>query len=154
MKSSSRLRIGRLPSWAQKSLGDEVVGANPPAPPPPARGKWATRIQPSEKRDSDGSKDSSLDSGTDTRYIEKRREQTGVKQRPKSLNLSQLPRVEALFRHFDATMRKTYDILTISPRAEKVTMSLPKRPPEVRTRHHTDDSSLGSFKYEVCLIKK
>ncbi|KAH9630888.1 hypothetical protein HF086_014629, partial [Spodoptera exigua] len=34
-----------------------------------------------EKRgDSDGSKDSSLDSGTDTRYIEKRKDQTGIKQ--------------------------------------------------------------------------
>ncbi|XP_028173339.1 mitogen-activated protein kinase-binding protein 1 [Ostrinia furnacalis] len=142
------LRIGRLPSWAKKSLGDELVAPETPAPDPPARGKWATRIHPTaEKRDSDGSKDSSLDSGTDTRYIEKR--QQSAKQRPKSLNLSQLPRVEALFRHFDATMRKTYDILTISPRVEKVTINLSKtRTTESRTRHHTDDSSLGSFKYE------
>ncbi|KAF9407304.1 hypothetical protein HW555_012620 [Spodoptera exigua] len=115
------LRIGRLPTWAKKSLGDEAPAGDTPAPEPPARGKWATRINPNtEKRgDSDGSKDSSLDSGTDTRYIEKRKDQTGIKQRPKSLNLSQLPRVEALFRNFDATMRKTYDILTISPRVEK-----------------------------------
>ncbi|CAH0761745.1 unnamed protein product [Diatraea saccharalis] len=104
------LRIGRLPSWAKKSLGDDLIAPETPAPEPPARGKWATRIHPAaEKRDSDGSKDSSLDSGTDTRYIEKRREQTGVKQ---------------------------------------VTMNLPKRSTENRTRHHTDDSSLGSFKYE------
>ncbi|XP_013143340.1 PREDICTED: mitogen-activated protein kinase-binding protein 1-like isoform X5 [Papilio polytes] len=79
------LRIGKLPSWAKKSLGDELSapggGAVPAAPvatppAPPARGKWATRIQPAnDKRvDSDGSKDSSLDSGTDTRYIEKRRD--------------------------------------------------------------------------------
>ncbi|CAH0699575.1 unnamed protein product [Spodoptera exigua] len=145
------LRIGRLPTWAKKSLGDEAPAGDTPAPDPPARGKWATRINPNtEKRgDSDGSKDSSLDSGTDTRYIEKRKDQTGIKQRPKSLNLSQLPRVEALFRNFDATMRKTYDILTISPRVEKVTINLSKsRTPEARTRHHTDDSSLGSFKYE------
>ncbi|KPJ17337.1 Mitogen-activated protein kinase-binding protein 1 [Papilio machaon] len=152
------LRIGKLPSWAKKSLGDELTApgggaaaatptATPPAP--PARGKWATRIQPAnEKRvDSDGSKDSSLDSGTDTRYIEKRRDQN-VKQRPKSLNLSQLPRVEALFRHFDATMKATCDILTISPRVEKVTLNLSKSRADGRTRHHTDDSSLGSFKYE------
>ncbi|KAL0858742.1 hypothetical protein ABMA27_011216 [Loxostege sticticalis] len=73
------LRIGRLPSWAKKSLGDELVAPETPAPDPPARGKWATRIHPTaEKRDSDGSKDSSLDSGTDTRYIEKR--QQNVKQ--------------------------------------------------------------------------
>ncbi|XP_047038926.1 mitogen-activated protein kinase-binding protein 1 isoform X3 [Helicoverpa zea] len=145
------LRIGRLPTWAKKSLGDEAVAGESPAPDPPARGKWATRINPNtEKRgDSDGSKDSSLDSGTDTRYIEKRKDATSVKQRPKSLNLSQLPRVEALFRNFDATMRKTYDILTISPRVEKVTINLSKsRATETRTRHHTDDSSLGSFKYE------
>ncbi|XP_013176440.1 PREDICTED: mitogen-activated protein kinase-binding protein 1-like isoform X2 [Papilio xuthus] len=152
------LRIGKLPSWAKKSLGDELAapgGGAPPATPaatppaPPARGKWATRIQPAnEKRvDSDGSKDSSLDSGTDTRYIEKRRDQN-VKQRPKSLNLSQLPRVEALFRHFDATMKATCDILTISPRVEKVTLNLSKSRADGRTRHHTDDSSLGSFKYE------
>ncbi|CAH2056230.1 unnamed protein product, partial [Iphiclides podalirius] len=148
------LRIGKLPSWAKKSLGDELVAPEAPptpaAPAPPARGKWAARIQPApEKRvDSDGSKDSSLDSGTDTRYIEKRRDQS-AKQRPKSLNLSQLPRVEALFRHFDATMKTTYDILTISPRVEKVTLNMSKaRPAEARVRHHTDDSSLGSFKYE------
>uniref|UniRef100_A0A2H1VWS5 SFRICE_009979 n=1 Tax=Spodoptera frugiperda TaxID=7108 RepID=A0A2H1VWS5_SPOFR len=146
------LRIGRLPTWAKKSLGDDASTGDTPAPDPPARGKWATRINPNtEKRgDSDGSKDSSLDSGTDTRYIDKRKDQTGIKQRPKSLNLSQLPRVEALFRNFDATMRKTYDILTISPRVEKVTINLSKsRTPEARTRHHTDDSSLGSFKYET-----
>ncbi|XP_035456107.2 uncharacterized protein LOC118280268 isoform X7 [Spodoptera frugiperda] len=145
------LRIGRLPTWAKKSLGDDASTGDTPAPDPPARGKWATRINPNtEKRgDSDGSKDSSLDSGTDTRYIDKRKDQAGIKQRPKSLNLSQLPRVEALFRNFDATMRKTYDILTISPRVEKVTINLSKsRTPEARTRHHTDDSSLGSFKYE------
>ncbi|XP_050678210.1 mitogen-activated protein kinase-binding protein 1 isoform X3 [Leptidea sinapis] len=142
------LRIGRLPSWAKKSLGDELVAPDQP-PEPPARGKWATRILPnSEKRDSDGSKDSSIDSGTDTRYIEKRREQT-VKQRPKSLNLSQLPRVEALFRNFDRNLKATYDILTISPKAEKVTINLPKtRTQETRTRHLTDDSSLGSLKFE------
>ncbi|XP_026739904.1 mitogen-activated protein kinase-binding protein 1 [Trichoplusia ni] len=145
------LRIGRLPTWAKKSLGDSALGGEPPAPEPPARGKWAARINTNtEKRaDSDGSKDSSLDSGTDTRYIEKRKEQNSGKQRPKSLNLSQLPRVEALFRNFDATMRKTYDILTISPRVEKVTINLSKsHATETRTRHHTDDSSLGSFKYE------
>ncbi|KAJ8706269.1 hypothetical protein PYW08_010895 [Mythimna loreyi] len=145
------LRIGRLPTWAKKSLGDDAGAGDTPAPEPPARGKWATRINPNtEKRgDSDGSKDSSLDSGTDTRYIEKRKDQTSVKQRPKSLNLSQLPRVEALFRNFDATMRKTFDILTVSPRVEKVTINLSKsRTTETRTRHHTDDSSLGSFKYE------
>ncbi|XP_022125962.2 mitogen-activated protein kinase-binding protein 1 isoform X2 [Pieris rapae] len=143
------LRIGRLPSWAKKSLGNELAAPETP-PEPPARGKWATRILPAnEKRgDSDGSKDSSLDSGTDTRYIEKRREQ-GVKQRPKSLNLSQLPRVEALFRNFDRNMRATYDILTISPKAEKVTINLSKtRTQESRVRHHTDDSSLGSLKFE------
>ncbi|KAJ8707643.1 hypothetical protein PYW07_011320 [Mythimna separata] len=145
------LRIGRLPTWAKKSLGDDAAAGESPAPEPPARGKWAMRINPNtEKRgDSDGSKDSSLDSGTDTRYIEKRKDQTSVKQRPKSLNLSQLPRVEALFRNFDATMRKTFDILTVSPRVEKVTINLSKsRATETRTRHHTDDSSLGSFKYE------
>ncbi|XP_075988863.1 WD repeat domain 62 isoform X2 [Anticarsia gemmatalis] len=104
------LRIGRLPTWAKKSLGDESL-AGEPTPQPPARGKWAQRIQPhTEKRgDSDGSKDSSLDSGTDTRYIEKRKETT-VKQ--VTINLS------------------------------------PSRTTETRTRHHTDDSSLGSFKYE------
>ncbi|XP_052749064.1 uncharacterized protein LOC113514452 isoform X1 [Galleria mellonella] len=147
------LRIGKLPTWAKKSLGDSLptapptpAAAAPPAHPP--RGKWATRVQPEKRVDSDGSKDSSLDSGTDTRYIEKRREQTNVKQRPRSLNLTQLPRVEALFRHFDNTMRKTYDILMISPRAEKVTIVSNTRTGEGRTRHHTDDSSLGSFKYE------
>ncbi|CAG4986256.1 unnamed protein product [Colias eurytheme] len=103
------LRIGRLPSWAKKSLGDDV--STPATPPDPApRGKWASRVLPAEKRvDSDGSKDSSLDSGTDTRYIEKRREQ-GVKQ---------------------------------------VTINISKtRTQETRTRHHTDDSSLGSLKFE------
>ncbi|XP_072948676.1 mitogen-activated protein kinase-binding protein 1-like [Epargyreus clarus] len=142
------LRIGHLPSWAKKSLGDELVSQDSPAPEPPARGKWATRILPApDKRiDSDGSKDSSIDSGTDTRYT--RREQS-VKQRPKSLNLSQLPRVEALFRNFDAKMKTTYDILTISPRVEKVTINLSKtRTTDARSRHHTDDSSLGSFKFE------
>uniref|UniRef100_A0A2A4K135 WD repeat-containing protein 55 homolog n=1 Tax=Heliothis virescens TaxID=7102 RepID=A0A2A4K135_HELVI len=106
------LRIGRLPTWAKKSLGDEAAAGDSPAPHPPARGKWATRINPNtEKRgDSDGSKDSSLDSGTDTRYIEKRKDATSVKQ---------------------------------------VTINLSKsRATETRTRHHTDDSSLGSFKYE------
>ncbi|CAG9131796.1 unnamed protein product [Plutella xylostella] len=119
-------------------------------PEPPTRGKWARRIHTNDKRDSDGSKDSSIDSGTDTRYIEKRRDQPVVKQRPKSLNLSQLPRVEALFRHFDATMAKTYEILAISPRVgKKVTINLNNNlTPDARTRHHTDDSSLGSFKYE------
>ncbi|XP_050358396.1 mitogen-activated protein kinase-binding protein 1 isoform X3 [Nymphalis io] len=144
------LRIGKLPSWAKKSLGDEL-GAEPAPRPPaaPARGKWAARVLPADKRiDSDGSKDSSIDSGTDTRYNDKRRE-AGSKQRPKSLNLSQLPRVEALFRNFDATMKATYDILTISPRVEKVTLNLTKnRAADARTRHHTDDSSLGSFKFE------
>nr|XP_037875407.1 uncharacterized protein LOC101746620 isoform X2 [Bombyx mori] len=137
------LRIGRLPSWAKKSLGDDLAAPESPAPEPPARGKWATRIHPA-----DGSKDSSLDSGTDTRFIEKRKENQS-KQRPKSLNLSQLPRVEALFRDFDATMRKTHDILCISPRFEKVTINISKTSAQDgRVRHHTDDSSLGSFKYE------
>ncbi|CAB3257466.1 unnamed protein product [Arctia plantaginis] len=145
------LRIGRLPTWAKKSLGDDALAAEP-APQPPARGKWAQRIQPShEKRgDSDGSKDSSLDSGTDTRYIEKRKETT-VKQRPKSLNISQLPRIEALFKHFDTTFTRTYDLFALSPtiNKNKVTLNLSQsRTTETRTRHHTDDSSLGSFKYE------
>ncbi|XP_069356780.1 uncharacterized protein Wdr62 isoform X2 [Maniola hyperantus] len=150
------LRIGRLPSWAKKSLGDELSPDIPrPAPgqvppQPPSRGKWATRIfpNPDKRGDSDGSKDSSIDSGTDTRYNDKRRE-PGGKQRPKSLNLSQLRGVEALFRNFDATMKTTYDILSISPRVEKVTLNLSKnRTTDARTRHHTDDSSLGSFKFE------
>ncbi|XP_045770554.1 mitogen-activated protein kinase-binding protein 1 isoform X6 [Maniola jurtina] len=150
------LRIGRLPSWAKKSLGDELSADSPrPAPgqmppQPPTRGKWATRIfpNPDKRGDSDGSKDSSIDSGTDTRYNDKRRE-PGGKQRPKSLNLSQLRGVEALFRNFDATMKTTYDILSISPRVEKVTLNLSKnRTTDARTRHHTDDSSLGSFKFE------
>ncbi|XP_023955304.2 mitogen-activated protein kinase-binding protein 1 isoform X6 [Bicyclus anynana] len=79
------LRIGRLPTWAKKSLGDELSSDSPrPAPGqmppvPTTRGKWATRILPSpDKRvDSDGSKDSSIDSGTDTRYNDKRREPGG-----------------------------------------------------------------------------
>ncbi|XP_053622214.1 mitogen-activated protein kinase-binding protein 1 isoform X6 [Plodia interpunctella] len=134
------LRIGRLPTWAKKSLGDSQPAAAAPAPAtPPARGKWAARIQPADKRDSDGSKDSSLDSGTDTRYIERRPQH--AKQRPKSLNLSQLPRVAALFENFD---RLANSIL--SPRAHKVTIVTNAR--DGRTRHHTDDSSLGSFKYE------
>ncbi|CAH0713016.1 unnamed protein product, partial [Brenthis ino] len=111
------LRIGKLPTWAKKSLGDELSsdGARPPAqaqmpPAPPARGKWATRIlPPPDKRiDSDGSKDSSIDSGTDTRYNDKRREP-----------------------------------------GKQVTVNLSKnRMLDARTRHHTDDSSLGSFKFE------
>ncbi|CAH2101965.1 unnamed protein product [Euphydryas editha] len=148
------LRIGKLPSWAKKSLGDELApdarraGAlapppdapTTPAPAPAPRGKWAARVLPADKRiDSDGSKDSSIDSGTDTRYNDKRREPGGKQPlRPRSLNLSQLPRVEALFRDFDATMKATYDILTISPRVEKV----------ARARPLTDDSSLGSLKFE------
>ncbi|XP_045770560.1 mitogen-activated protein kinase-binding protein 1 isoform X12 [Maniola jurtina] len=79
------LRIGRLPSWAKKSLGDELSADSPrPAPgqmppQPPTRGKWATRIfpNPDKRGDSDGSKDSSIDSGTDTRYNDKRREPGG-----------------------------------------------------------------------------
>ncbi|XP_045458024.1 mitogen-activated protein kinase-binding protein 1 [Melitaea cinxia] len=145
------LRIGKLPAWAKKSLGDAPPppAPGPPAPAPPApapRGKWAARVLPDKRIDSDGSKDSSIDSGTDTRYNDKRRE-PGGKQRPKSLNLSQLPRVEALFRNFDATMKATYDILTISPRVEKVTLNVSKRA-DTRSRHHTDDSSLGSLKFE------
>lgn len=39
------LRIGRLPSWAKKSLGNDLAAPETP-PEPPARGKWATRILP------------------------------------------------------------------------------------------------------------
>ncbi|XP_062531399.1 mitogen-activated protein kinase-binding protein 1 isoform X11 [Bombyx mori] len=98
------LRIGRLPSWAKKSLGDDLAAPESPAPEPPARGKWATRIHPA-----DGSKDSSLDSGTDTRFIEKRKEN----------------------------------------QSKQVTINISKTSAQDgRVRHHTDDSSLGSFKYE------
>ncbi|GBP20543.1 Mitogen-activated protein kinase-binding protein 1 [Eumeta japonica] len=143
------LKIGQLPSWAKKSLGDELASGETPAPEPPARGKWARRINAthSEKRvDSDGSKDSSLDSGTDTRYI-KRREQNLVKPRPKSMNATQMPRLEALFKNFDEKVRETYEILTLSPRPVKESIATKSRI-ENRVRHHTDDSSLGSFKYE------
>lgn len=74
------LNIGRLPSWAIKSLGNVVPPNNTPAPEPPSRGKWAARINLSEisvkRTDSDGSKESSLDSGTDTQYVDKKREHT------------------------------------------------------------------------------
>ncbi|XP_039299176.1 mitogen-activated protein kinase-binding protein 1 [Nilaparvata lugens] len=142
-----RFSVGQLPLWAKKQMSVPLSGANPRIVEVP-KGRWAQRIRPtgitvksvfdsdsiipfpltsgndSEKRlDSDGSKeDSSIDSGTETSrslFTEVKRETISTQKKLISSKIS-------VTRGSDMTEINSFQ----------------------RNRHHTDDSSLGSFKFE------
>ncbi|XP_025993877.1 mitogen-activated protein kinase-binding protein 1 isoform X7 [Solenopsis invicta] len=170
-----RFSVGQLPLWAKKQINTTSVddsallssnirslGVDLP------KGRWAQRVQqgdgitvksvydsdevipfPSSRSaiDSDGcvggagSKDSSIDSGTETKcssdyrrevMINKREEEEGVFQPCPKSN-----------REIETESKQVID--------DKVTVrsnNITELTRQSRSRHHTDDSSLGSFKFE------
>ncbi|XP_075219511.1 WD repeat domain 62 isoform X2 [Lycorma delicatula] len=167
-----RFSVGQLPLWAKKQMQQTVPvgGVGGPRTVEVPKGRWAQRIDPTgitvksvydsdsiipfpmntEKRlDSDGSKeDSSIDSGTETSrslFPEIRRETIIV---PKKTNRSQ----HEFLTCPDSLQELINGETTKQVFGGKVTMTRGSDISELhhlqRNRHHTDDSSLGSFKYE------
>ncbi|KAE8751323.1 hypothetical protein FOCC_FOCC001894 [Frankliniella occidentalis] len=166
-----RFSVGQLPLWAKKQIKDDLGDAthtnltnNRPIEPP--KGRWAQRLdatgitvksvydsdsvipfplQQEKRADSDGSKDSSIDSGTEIRhYSDFRRETMLIKKQ--GLQCEQrdefLPCPESMHELLNGEESKQVSI-------GKVTMSRGNDLSDLhRNRHHTDDSSIGSYKYE------
>ncbi|XP_011352120.1 uncharacterized protein LOC105287932 isoform X3 [Ooceraea biroi] len=171
-----RFSVGQLPLWAKKqintasstddgaALGSNVRSLGVDLP----KGRWAQRVQqgdgitvksvydsdevipfPSRSAiDSDGgvgggggSKDSSIDSGTETKCSSDYRRETIVSKREEEESVFRA--CPESFREIENETKQVID--------DKVTvrssnsMDLTR---QSRSRHHTDDSSLGSFKFE------
>ncbi|XP_029167192.1 mitogen-activated protein kinase-binding protein 1 isoform X2 [Nylanderia fulva] len=167
-----RFSVGQLPLWAKKQINtsaDEqgaahdlnVRSLNVDLP----KGRWAQRVQqtdgitvksvydsdevipfpPSRAIDSDGggggvdSKDSSIDSGTETKYSSEYRQEIAAK-KGEERNVFQ-PCPESYKEIENETKQIIDDKVTIRNSMTELTR-------QSRSRHHTDDSSLGSFKFE------
>ncbi|XP_073989387.1 WD repeat domain 62 isoform X4 [Rhodnius prolixus] len=159
-----RYSFGQLPIWAKKELDVSDIGSGGTRVSGP-KGRWAQRLdhiksvydsdsiipfpsQPDKRLDSDGSKeDSSVDSGAETgRSIlsNSRRETISV------TKVSQDSSIDFL--------RCSDSIQEIMSQTEKISTTIGGKITLTRgsdlvennhnTKHHTDDSSLGSFKYE------
>ncbi|XP_072757663.1 WD repeat-containing protein 62 isoform X4 [Anoplolepis gracilipes] len=169
-----RFSVGQLPLWAKKQINttstDEsavpdlnVRSLNIDLP----KGRWAQRVQesdgitvksvynsdevipfPSSRNaiDSDGgggcsgSKDSSIDSGTETKYGNEYRRETIISKREGGENIFQ-PCPESYKEIENEPKQIIDDKITIRNNITELTR-------QSRSRHHTDDSSLGSFKFE------
>nr|XP_031827245.1 mitogen-activated protein kinase-binding protein 1 [Nomia melanderi]XP_031827246.1 mitogen-activated protein kinase-binding protein 1 [Nomia melanderi]XP_031827247.1 mitogen-activated protein kinase-binding protein 1 [Nomia melanderi] len=171
-----RFSVGQLPLWAKKQINtanaDETttLGSNPRSlgvdlP----KGRWAQRVQqgdgitvksvydsdevipfppPRGAIDSDGggggggSKDSSIDSGTETKCSSDYRRETIIIKRDEDENVFQ-PCPDSYRELADDTKQVIGGNVTVT-RGSNIT----ELTRQSRSRHHTDDSSLGSFKFE------
>ncbi|XP_050452737.1 mitogen-activated protein kinase-binding protein 1 isoform X3 [Cataglyphis hispanica] len=169
-----RFSVGQLPLWAKKQMNTastdgsavldlNVRSLNVDLP----KGRWAQRVQESDSitvksvYDSDevipfppsrsaidsdggggggGSKDSSIDSGTETKYSSEYRRETAINKREEGENIFQ-PDPESYKEIENDTKQIIDDKVTIRNNMTELTR-------QSRSRHHTDDSSLGSFKFE------
>ncbi|GAB1862184.1 Mitogen-activated protein kinase-binding protein 1 isoform X9 [Camponotus japonicus] len=169
-----RFSVGQLPLWAKKQINTantddsavldlNVRSLNVDLP----KGRWAQRVQESDgitvksvydsdevipfppsrsAIDSDGggggggSKDSSIDSGTETKYSSEYRRETTISKRGEGENIFQ-PCPESYKEIENETKQIIDDKVTIRHSITELTR-------QSRSRHHTDDSSLGSFKFE------
>ncbi|XP_021926195.1 mitogen-activated protein kinase-binding protein 1 isoform X3 [Zootermopsis nevadensis] len=161
-----RFSVGQLPLWAKKQMADN---SSPPAsltnrqmdlP----KGRWAQRLDAGgitvksvydsdsiiqiplgqEKRlDSDGSKDSSIDSGTEVRhYTDFRRETMIISKQGGRENSDFVPCPESY-----QELTNGQPIKQVS--SSKVTLTRGSDITDLtRNRHLTDDSSIGSYKFE------
>ncbi|XP_076618757.1 WD repeat domain 62 isoform X3 [Colletes latitarsis] len=172
-----RFSVGQLPLWAKKqintAIADEttVLGTNArPLGVDLPKGRWAQRVQqgdgitvksvydsdeiipfppPRGTIDSDGggggggSKDSSIDSGTETKCSSDYRRET--------ITIKTTEGDETVFQPCPDSYRELADD-TKQVIGGNVTLSRGNNITELtrlsRSRHHTDDSSLGSFKFE------
>ncbi|KAI5731936.1 hypothetical protein M8J77_018670 [Diaphorina citri] len=160
----------QLPLWAKRQMSSDDLNPIVPSVTPSIeapKGRWAQRVDPTgiivksyydgdsvipspmtkEKLlDSDGSKeDSSVDSGTETSrslYPDVRRESLII---PKKTH-----RPPPSFLNAETLKSLLNDEISKQPHSMKGALHLPKNfeSENHRSRHHTDDSSLGSFKYE------
>uniref|UniRef100_A0A8D9ANH6 Mitogen-activated protein kinase-binding protein 1 n=1 Tax=Cacopsylla melanoneura TaxID=428564 RepID=A0A8D9ANH6_9HEMI len=160
----------QLPLWAKRQMSSDDLNPIVPSVTPSIeapKGRWAQRVDPTgiivksyydgdsvipspmtkEKiLDSDGSKeDSSVDSGTETSrslYPDVRRESLII---PKKTH-----RGPPNFLNPETLKSLLNDEMSKQPHSAKGSLHLPKNfeSENHRSRHHTDDSSLGSFKYE------
>ncbi|XP_070153986.1 uncharacterized protein Wdr62 isoform X3 [Polyergus mexicanus] len=169
-----RFSVGQLPLWAKKQINTtstddsavfdlNVRSLNVDLP----KGRWAQRVQESDgitvksvydsdevipfppsrtAIDSDagggggGSKDSSIDSGTETKCSSEYRRETTISKREERENVFQ-PDPESYKEIENDTKQIIDDKITIRNNITELTR-------QSRSRHHTDDSSLGSFKFE------
>ncbi|XP_011861158.1 PREDICTED: uncharacterized protein LOC105558201 isoform X2 [Vollenhovia emeryi] len=171
-----RFSVGQLPLWAKKqintanvddsvALGSNVRSLGVDLP----KGRWAQRVQqgdgitvksvydsdevipfpPSRGAiDSDGgggggggSKDSSIDSGTETKCSSDYRRETVISKREEEESVFQS--CPKSYREIENETKQAID--------DKVTVrsnNFMELTRQSRSRHHTDDSSLGSFKFE------
>ncbi|XP_078051188.1 WD repeat domain 62 isoform X2 [Augochlora pura] len=171
-----RFSVGQLPLWAKKQINtanaDETttLAANPRSlgvdlP----KGRWAQRVQqgdgitvksvydsdevipfppPRGAIDSDGggggggSKDSSIDSGTETKCSSDYRRETIIIKRDEDETVFQ-PCPDSYRELADDPKQVIGGHVTVT-RGSNIT----ELTRQSRSRHHTDDSSLGSFKFE------
>ncbi|XP_024887681.1 mitogen-activated protein kinase-binding protein 1 isoform X5 [Temnothorax curvispinosus] len=173
-----RFSVGQLPLWAKKQINTTNVddsaalnsnvrslGVDLP------KGRWAQRVQQSDgitvksvydsdevipfppsrnAIDSDGggggggggdSKDSSIDSGTETKCSSDYRRETMINKREEEESVFQS--CPKSYREIENETKQAID--------DKVTVrnnNFTDVTRHARSRHHTDDSSLGSFKFE------
>ncbi|CAL7952423.1 unnamed protein product [Xylocopa violacea] len=171
-----RFSVGQLPLWAKKQINttnaDETatLGSNVrPLGVDLPKGRWAQRVQqgdgitvksvydsdevipfppPRGAIDSDGggggggSKDSSIDSGTETKCSSDYRRETIIIKREEDETVFQ-PCPDSYRELADETKQVIGGNVTIT-RGSNIT----ELTRQSRSRHHTDDSSLGSFKFE------
>ncbi|XP_026674266.1 mitogen-activated protein kinase-binding protein 1 isoform X11 [Ceratina calcarata] len=168
-----RFSVGQLPLWAKKQINTDEsatldsnvrpLGVDLP------KGRWAQRVQqgdgitvksvydsdevipfppPRGALDSDGggngggSKDSSIDSGTETKCSSDYRRETMIIKREEDETVFQ-PCPDSYRELADETKQVIGGNVTVT-RGSNIT----ELTRQSRSRHHTDDSSLGSFKFE------
>nr|XP_050853535.1 mitogen-activated protein kinase-binding protein 1 isoform X9 [Vespula vulgaris] len=171
-----RFSVGQLPLWAKKQINTTTVEETTtvgstvrPLSVDLPKGRWAQRVQqgdgitvksvydsdevipfppPRGSVDSDGggggggSKDSSIDSGTETKCSSDYRRDTIILKREEEENVFQ-PCPDSYRELTNETKQVIGGNVTIT-RGNNIT----EVTRQSRSRHHTDDSSLGSFKFE------
>ncbi|KAG5319785.1 MABP1 protein, partial [Acromyrmex heyeri] len=169
-----RFSVGQLPLWAKKQMNTASIddsatlsssvrslGVDLP------KGRWAQRVQQgdgitvksvydsdevipfppsrsaidSDGGDGGGSKDSSIDSGTETKCSSDYRRETLISKTEEEENVFQ-PCPKSYTEIENETKQVIGNKVTI--RSNNIT----ELTRQSRSRHHTDDSSLGSFKFE------
>nr|XP_034187108.1 mitogen-activated protein kinase-binding protein 1 isoform X6 [Osmia lignaria] len=170
-----RFSVGQLPLWAKKQINTNADESGPlgsnvrPLGVDLPKGRWAQRVQqgdgitvksvydsdevipfppPRGAIDSDGggggggSKDSSIDSGTETKCSSDYRRETIIIKREEDETVFQ-PCPDSYRELADDTKQVIGGNVTVT-RGSNIT----ELTRQSRSRHHTDDSSLGSFKFE------
>ncbi|XP_046819330.1 uncharacterized protein LOC124424389 isoform X4 [Vespa crabro] len=171
-----RFSVGQLPLWAKKQINTTTVEETTtvgstvrPLSVDLPKGRWAQRVQqgdgitvksvydsdevipfppPRGSVDSDGggggggSKDSSIDSGTETKCSSDYRRDTIILKREEEESVFQ-PCPDSYRELTNETKQVIGGNVTIA-RGNNIT----EVTRQSRSRHHTDDSSLGSFKFE------